>query len=151
MLYDPAANLKLSANVSSYGLGAVLLREVDSKWQPIAYASCTMSDTKRRYAQIEKEALLLTWAADKFSMYLLGKTFQMETDHKWLVSLLSSKNLDALPPQVLRFWLCLMRYNFTIMYTPVKHLHIPDALFRAPLPCSDGTTDQYQQKLSFQI
>ena len=103
MLYNPAANLKLSADASSYGLGAVLLQEVDSKWQPVAYASRTMSDTERRYAQIEKEALSLTWAAEKFSMYLLGRTFQMETDHKPLVPLLSSKNLDALPPRVLRF------------------------------------------------
>ena len=119
----------------------VLLQEVDSKWQPVAYASRTMSDTERQYAQIEKEALSLTWAVENFSMYLLGRTFQMETDHKPLVPLLSSKNLDALPPRVLRFQLRLMRYNFTIMYTPGKHLCIPDALSRAPLPCLDDTTD----------
>ena len=27
------------------------------------------------------------------------------------------------------------------MYTPGKHLCIPDALSRAPLPCLDDTTD----------
>ena len=100
-----------------------------------------MSDTERRYAQIEKEALSLTWAAEKFSVYLLGKTFQMETDHKPLVPLLSTKSLDALPPRVLRFRLRLMRYNFTIVYTPGKHLCIPDALSRAPLSYSDDATD----------
>ena len=51
-LYNPATNLKLSADASSYGLGVVLPQEVDSKWQPVAYASRTMSDTERRYAQI---------------------------------------------------------------------------------------------------
>ena len=40
-----------------------------------------MTDTERWYAQIEKEAFSLTWAAKIFSMYLLGKSFQMETDH----------------------------------------------------------------------
>ena len=119
----------------------VLLQEVDSKWQPVAYASRTMSDTERQYAQIEKEALSLTWAVENFLMYLLGRTFQMETDHKPLVPLLSSKNLDALPSRVLRFRLRLMRYNFTIMYMPGKHLCIPDTLSRAPLPCLDDTTD----------
>ena len=85
-LYNPAAKIKLSADASSYGLGAVLLQETCNKWQPVAYASCTMSDSERRYAQIEKEAVALTWAAEKFSMYLLGRPFQMETDHKPLVS-----------------------------------------------------------------
>ena len=73
-------------------------------------------------------------------MYLLGKTFQMETDHKLLVPLLSPKSLDTLPPRVLRFRLRLIRYNFTIVYTPGAHLCIPDALSRAPLSCSDDTT-----------
>ena len=27
------------------------------------------------------------------------------------------------------------------VYTPGKHLYIPDILSRAPLPCSDDTTD----------
>jgi len=63
-----------------------------------------MSDTKKQYAQIEKEALALTLAAEKFAMHLLGgKLFCMETDHKPLVRLLSTKNWDHLPPHVLRF------------------------------------------------
>ena len=65
----------------------------------------------------------------------------METDHKPLVPLLSSKNLDALPPRVLRFRLRLMRYDFTIAYTPGKHLCIPDTLSRAPIPSSDDSVD----------
>ena len=99
-LYNPAANIKLSADASFYGVGAVLLQETNNEWQPVAYASRTMTDTERRYAQIEKEALSLIWAAEKFSMYLLGRLFHMETDHKPLVPLLSTKNLDALPPRV---------------------------------------------------
>ena len=49
--------LKFSADASSYGLGVVLLQEIDSKWQPVAYASCTMSDTERisQHVQIEKK------------------------------------------------------------------------------------------------
>ena len=107
-LYNPAANIKLSADASSYRLGAVLLQETNNEWQPVAYGSRTMTETERRYAQIEKEALSLTWATEKFSMYLLGRSFHMETDHKLLVPLLSTKSLDTLPPRVLRFQLRLM-------------------------------------------
>ena len=86
----------------------MLLQETNNEWQPVAYGSRTMTEMERQYAQIEKEVLSLTWAAEKFSMYLLGRSFHMETDHKPLVPLLSTKSLDTLPPQVLRFRLRLM-------------------------------------------
>ena len=134
-LYDPAADTKVSADASSFGLGAVILQRTEAiqPWKPVAYASRTMTDTETHYAQIEKEALALTWACERFSMYLLGKSFLLETDHKPLVSLLSSKNLDNLPPRILRFRLRMMRYNFTIIHVPGKALVIADALSRAPV------------------
>jgi len=78
--YDPSAPTKISADASSYGLGAVLLQHSNSTWHPITYASSTMTDTA--YAQIEKEALALTQACEKFSCYILGKHVVLETDHK---------------------------------------------------------------------
>lgn len=49
--------LKLSADASFYGLG--------DNWRPVAYASCTLMETEQRYAQVEKEALGLTWECMK--------------------------------------------------------------------------------------
>ena len=66
--------MKISANASSYGLGAVLLQKNDQLWEPVTYASCTMTSTECRYAQVEKEALALTWACEKFANYVLGKS-----------------------------------------------------------------------------
>ena len=82
-----------------------------------------MSDTELRYAQIEKEALATTWACERFKDYLIGKEFSIETDHKPLVPLLSSKQLDSLPPRVLRFRLRLMWFNYTISHVPGKLLY----------------------------
>ena len=131
-LYDPQANTKLSADASSFGLGAVLLQQVAEAWKPVAYASRSLSDTEKRYAQIEKEALALTWACEKFSTYLLGRRFAVETDHKPLVPLLSSKHLDDLPPRILWFRLRMARYDYSILHVPGKLLYTADTLSRIP-------------------
>ena len=70
--YDPQAPTKISANASSYGIRAVLLQQSAERWVPVAYASHAMSTTESRYAQIEKEALAIVWACEKFSSYVLG-------------------------------------------------------------------------------
>ena len=51
-LFDVNADLKLSANTSSYGLGAVLLQKNNSSCQPVAFSSRVMSGTECRYAQV---------------------------------------------------------------------------------------------------
>ena len=139
-LYDPLAETKLSADASSYGLGAVLLQKVDSDWKPVAFASRSMTETERQYAQVEKEALAITWACEKFSMYILGKRFQVETDHKPLVPLLGSKHLDSLPPRVLRFRLRLARFDYSIVHIPGTHMYTADTLSRAPSSASGDPT-----------
>ena len=132
-LYDTQAPTRLSVDASSYGLGAVLMQQTDERWRPVAYASRSLTETERRYAQIEKEALAITWGCEKFSDYILGKEISIETDHKPLVPLLTSKQLDSLPPRVLRFRLRLDRFTYLIHHVPGKDLHTADALSRAPL------------------
>ena len=97
-----------------------------------------MSETEQRYAQVEKEALALTWACERFEDFILGLRFELETDHKPLVSLLGGRALDSLPPRIQRFRMRLMRYSYTISHTPGKSLITADTLSRSPL--KDGAT-----------
>ena len=97
-LYSPERETVISADSSSYGLGAVFLqRQENGKLQPVAYASRSLTETEQRYAQIEKEALAITWSLGHWSDLLLGMSFRMETDHGPLVSLFSSKLIDERP------------------------------------------------------
>ncbi|XP_033110101.1 uncharacterized protein K02A2.6-like [Anneissia japonica] len=61
----------------------------------------------------------------------MGLDFQVETDHKPLISLLMSKELAKLPPGILR--LRLMRYSTTVVYVQGKNQVVADALSRAPV------------------
>ena len=54
-LTDLEAETKVSADASSFVLGAVLLQRHEGMWKPIAYASRSMTETEGRYAQMEEE------------------------------------------------------------------------------------------------
>ena len=97
-LYDPKAMTKVLADASSFGIGAVLLQKTENGWRTVAFASRSMTEVERRYAQIEKEAVACTWACEKFADYLLGATLTVETDQKPLIPLFSTKQLNNLPP-----------------------------------------------------
>ena len=47
-LYDPQSETKVSADASSFGLGAVILQKAqnDTTWKPVAFASRTMTSTE---------------------------------------------------------------------------------------------------------
>ena len=87
----------ISADASTYGLGAILLQEQrDSTCKPVAYTSRSMTKTEIRYAQVEKEALAITWACDKFANYIISLKVLIETDHEPLIPLIGLKHLDEL-------------------------------------------------------
>ena len=131
--YDVNHPTIIAADASNYGIGAVLLQvQEDGKRRPICYASRSLSETEQRYAVIEKEALASTWACEKFSDYVMGLEFILETDHKPLVPLLNSKELAKMPLRIQRFKLRMMRFNPKVEYVPGKQQVIADSLSRAP-------------------
>ena len=98
---------------------------------PVVYVSRSLTPTERRYAQIEKEALALTWACTRFRDYLIGITFTLETDHKPLISLLGTAQLlDQLPPRIQRMKMRLMGFSYTIIHVHGKKLYTADTLSR---------------------
>ena len=121
-----------TTDASSYGLGAVMTqKQKDGNWKPVVFISRALTTTERRYAQIEKEALATTWACERLADYLIGKRFHVETDHKPLVPILGSKNLEEMSPRIQRLGMRLLRFDFTVSHVPGKSLITADALSRA--------------------
>ncbi|GFU75150.1 retrovirus-related Pol polyprotein from transposon 412 [Trichonephila clavipes] len=60
-------------DTSSYTLGAVLLQgESPAEEQPVEYASRLLSSAEKNYSTIEREALAVVWALNKFRGYIEG-------------------------------------------------------------------------------
>ena len=93
MHYSNDLPLMLDADASQYGVGAVISHvHPNGEERPIAFASRTLNNSERNYAQIEKEALSIIFGVKKFHQHLFGRKFLLVTDHKQLVTLLGPKN-----------------------------------------------------------
>ncbi|CAF0818549.1 unnamed protein product [Brachionus calyciflorus] len=78
---------ELVVDASPIGLVAILMQKNPKNTEDIriiAYASRSLTDVKRRYAQIEKECLEIVWGFEKFHINLYGRVFVIKTDNKAL-------------------------------------------------------------------
>ena len=116
--------------------------------KPVAYASRTLTDTEKRYAQIEKELPAIVYACERFHQYIYGRTVQVETDHKPLESIFQ-KPLYQSPLRLQRMILRLQRNDLVVKYKKGTLLHIADALSRACL--TDETTGTELENLTIHL
>lgn len=90
--------------------------------------SWSLSSSEQRYVQVEKETLELTLACERLRNFLIGKHFQIETDHMPFVSLLGSRALDAQLSQIQCFRIGLMHYSYSVSHVAGKCMWTADTL-----------------------
>ena len=112
----------------------------------MVFISRALTPVECRYAQIEKEALALTWACERCSDYIVGKSIIAETDHKPLVPLLTRRALNDVPPRIQRLRMRLMRFH-----VPGKEMCVADALSRIQPTSSECKTTIKEQDMNIYL
>ena len=134
--FNPQEQIGISCDASDVGIGAVLFhRYSDGTKRPIANASKTLSDTQRRYSQVQKEALPVIYGIQKFHQFLYGRRFTLITDHKPLLALFNpQKGTPSMAANRLARWaLTLNQYDYSIEYRRTSEHGNADALSRLPV------------------
>ena len=130
MYPKPSDTFTLATDASDVGLGAVLST---ANGAVVEYASRILTKAEKSYATIEKECLAIVWATRKFRHYLIGAPFIIQTDHKPLEWLESSKSSKARSQRLERWSLELRAYDFHIVHHPGTTNQHADALSRRPI------------------
>ena len=125
----------LQTDASNRGVGAVLSQLAeDGQDQPIAYFSRKLLPREVKYSTVEKECLAIKLGIEAFRVYLLGRTFIVQTDHRSLVWLDKLKDKNA---RLERWSLILQQYSFTVQHRKGLANGNADELSRASLDYPD--------------
>lgn len=89
--------------------------------------SRTLKSAEENYTTTEKELLAIVWAVKRLRHYLLGRRFEVQTDHKALVWLYGVTDPAS---RLLRWRLKLEEYDMEIMYKKGCENKAADALSR---------------------
>ena len=126
---DLAAQFVLQTDASERGVGAVLSQQgPDGQEHPVGYFSRKYSAREQNYSTVEKECLAIKLATQAFQVYLLGREFVVETDHRALEWLHRFKDTN---PRLCRWSLMLQPFKFTVRHKAGVTHGNADALSRA--------------------
>ncbi|GKB03132.1 reverse transcriptase domain-containing protein [Tanacetum coccineum] len=102
---------EIMCDASDYAVGAVLGQRKTKHFQPIHYASKTMTDAQAHYTTTEKELLAVVYAFEKFRPYLVLSKTIVYTDHSALQYLLAKQDVKS---RLLRWILLLQEFDVII-------------------------------------
>ncbi|GJW34745.1 reverse transcriptase domain-containing protein [Tanacetum coccineum] len=102
---------ELMCDASDFAIGAVLGQRKNKHFQPIHYASKTMTEAQAHYTTTEKELLAVVYAFEKFRSYLVLSKSIVYTDHSAIKYLFAKKDAKA---RLMRWILLLQEFDIEI-------------------------------------
>ncbi|CAF1064638.1 unnamed protein product [Brachionus calyciflorus] len=140
--FDPKLRTEVTVDASPVGVAAVLAQydpKKPNEKHVIMYASHSLTKVEQRYSQIEREALAVVWACEKFHLYIYAKEFDIITDNK-AVELISGNVRSKPKARIERWCLRLLPYKFVIKHKSGA-FNIADYMSRNPTEPADNSTE----------
>nr|GEU46716.1 DNA-directed DNA polymerase [Tanacetum cinerariifolium] len=136
ILVVPDWNLpfELMCDASDFAIGVVLGQRMMKHFQPIHYASKTMTEAQIHYTTTEIEMLVVVYAFEKFWSYLVLFKSIDYTDHSALKYLLNKQDAKM---RLLRWVLLLQEFDITILDKKGSENLAADHLSRLENPHKD--------------
>ena len=98
----------------------------DGSEKPVRFASGTLTETKRKYSQVEKEALACVYSVKHFHAYLPGHKFMLQTDHEPQQTLFSESKAPHTSNWIQRWAWTLASYKYsTKILSAEKQVNMP--------------------------
>ena len=107
--------------------GVLSQLDEDNQEHPIAYYSRKLLPRGMKYSTVE-ECLAIRVVTHAFKVYLLGKPFKLQTDHRALLWL---NRLKYENPRLLRWSLTLQPFQIKVCHSPGKENVNADTLSRS--------------------
>jgi len=126
---DEEATFILDTDASDVGIGAVLSQVQNGEEKVVAYASKGLTKSQRNYCTTYRELLAIVEFVPSFKHYLLGRPFEIRTDHSSLRWLHRFRDAEGL---VGRWLATLANYTYRIVYREGPQHGNADALSRHP-------------------
>ena len=128
----------LLTDASGRGVGAILSVIRGGAEFPVAYYSRKLKPREQKYSATELEGLAVISAVQHFDSYLVTHPFVIETDHKALVFLNSTRHANG---RLARWALTLQPYTFLLKYRAGSSNANADALSRCFEECDLNSSE----------
>ena len=133
----------VSTDSSDWGMGASLCQKADDgELRPVAFWAAPFKGSQLNYSVGDKEMAAIYFAVLNWRVYLEGASFEIHTDHKPLISRITTKSLDS-SARVLRWVEFLQRFQFSIHYVAGSANVVPDFMSRIYVPVAKDRTPLY--------
>ena len=130
----------LQTDASTKVIAGILNVVREGEELPVGFYSRKLHPAEARYSAMEIECLAIVRSIQHFDVYLVGKPFTVETDHKALTHHHSSTHLNG---RLTRRALLLQPCNFTTRYRPGRENGNADGLSRQAW---DGDQDEERER-----
>jgi hypothetical protein len=114
---SPTAELSLATDASGTHISGVMQQKLGTHWRPLEFFSRKLTDTESRYSTFNCELVATQAAIKHFHHFCKGRSFQLWTDHKPLVTALSRMSVPISPRQQCH-WAFISEFNLQLLYLP---------------------------------